>query len=49
MRTGILLVGVFMFATQLAAEVRRPAVAGSFYTADAARLGTEVRRLLGTR
>lgn len=38
-----------MFATQLAAEVRRPAVAGSFYTADAARLGTEVRRLLGTR
>ncbi len=36
-----------MVSTQLAAEVRRPAVAGSFYTADAARLGAEVRRLMG--
>ncbi len=36
-----------MTTTQLAAEVRRPAVAGSFYTADAPRLATEVRRFIG--
>ncbi len=47
MRTWFLLAGVLMTTTQLAAEVRRPAVAGSFYTADASRLTEEVRRYLG--
>lgn len=36
-----------MIATPLAAEVRRPAVAGSFYTVDPARLANEVRSYLG--
>lgn len=47
MRMWILLAGVLMTTTQLAAEVRRPAVAGSFYTADASGLTAEVRRFMG--
>lgn len=47
-RIPILLAGAMM-TTQLAAEVRRPAVAGSFYTAEPARLAAEVRHYLGRR
>lgn len=36
-----------MTSTPLAAEVRRPAVAGSFYSADPRQLAAEVRRFLG--
>jgi|YNPBryunderm2012_1023409.scaffolds.fasta_scaffold08964_2 hypothetical protein len=36
-----------MTTTLLAAEVRRPAVAGSFYPADPARLAADMRRYMG--
>lgn len=47
MRIWFLLAGVLMTTMPLAAEVRRPAVAGSFYPADPTRLAAEVRAYLG--
>jgi len=45
-RTVIAIVGVLMFGARLSAEVRPPAVAGSFYPGQRATLESEVKRFL---
>jgi AmmeMemoRadiSam system protein B/AmmeMemoRadiSam system protein A len=49
MRAAVAFLGVVMLASFLRAEVRPPAVAGSFYPGDARQLRQEVMEYLGTK